>query len=142
MNIFLIDLGRSGHASFVDFASELEGRGILNVDNYFLHFSYFGQLANKRPYDRFFGQLVLHLEASIHQDPTKEVHKIDQQELWHHDASWLGIWISLGTTLGGSWRQVGRQVVPKSPPKSEKNRGLESVVKNYPNWLQLTPGSD
>ena len=77
-------------------------------------FGYFGQLANKRSYDGFFGQLGPQLEA---QSPPKFVPrgspKINKKVDPNHDASWLGIWSPLGTILAGFWRQVGRQIGTK-----------------------------
>ena len=64
--------------------------------------------------------LPLNLAPKIHQKSTQEAPKIDKQGYSKHDASWLGIWIPLGTDLGGFGRQVGRQVGPKLVPKSEQ----------------------
>ena len=62
---FLLDSGSLWGRFLVNFASKLEGRGTKKQQKllFLLYFCYFGQLVNKRLYDRFFGQLGPQLEA-------------------------------------------------------------------------------
>ena len=69
------------------------------------------------------------LAPKTHQNSIQEPSKIDQTGYRKYDASWLGIWIPLGTDLGGFGRQVGRQVGPKLPPKSGKLGSQDDVKK-------------
>ena len=75
---FLIDFQGVGRDLLVHLALKLEGRGPFYIEKHivFNDFSYFRYLANRRPYDQFFGQHDPQLEP---QNPSKFVSKSIQE---------------------------------------------------------------
>ena len=94
-----------------------------------MFFAISGNLPTRSHMIDFLVNLVPNLAPKTHQKSTQEAPKIDKQGYSKHDASWLGIWIPLGTDLGGFGRQVGRQVGPKLAPKSGKLESQDDVKK-------------
>ena len=57
--------------------------------------------------------LAFNLRHKTYENPTQEVHKIEQKRHRKYDAGWLGIRTLLGTDLVGFWRQIWSQVGTK-----------------------------
>ena len=76
------------------------------------HFCYFGQLANKRPYDRFFINLALNLALKIHQKSTQEAPKINKKSIKNNVQDMIPFFIDFSRF----WRPLGPQVGPMLRP--------------------------
>ena len=73
-----------------------------------------------------FVNLAFNLNPKTLQKSTQDASKIDKKGHRKHDASWLQIWMTLGTILDGFGgqieRQVGLQIDPKSIKKINEKR--------------------
>ena len=119
---FCLNFDRSRDAFLSILFRSWKAEGAKNIEKPQLvkHFCYFGKLANKRPYDWFFGQVGLQLETQNlpkldprgFQNRWKRAFKIWCKLAWNLEPSWDG--------FGWIWGQLGSQVGAKLAPKSEK----------------------
>ena len=131
---FLLEFWSVWVRFLLNFASKLEGRGSQkNWKTIVLkHFCYFGQLANKRPYDWFFNQLGPQLGT---QNPSKTFprgsqnqQKINQKQRPRYDPFfyrfsrfWRPIGPQVGTMLGLCW--------PQNPQKGDFENNTKKTLK-------------
>ena len=94
------------------------------------HFCYFGQLANKRPYDRFFINLALNLALKIHQKSTQEPPKIYKKSIKNNIQDMIPFFIDFSRFWRPLGPQVGSMLKPCWPQNPQKSNFANNTKKN------------